>query len=145
MKTSAKGIKLIKEWEGFSAVIYKCPAGKNTIGYGHVVRRGETFVQPMTKKQATDLLRIDLVEREDKLCKLLKVLLNQNQFDALISFAYNVGLSAFKSSTLLKKINQNDHSAACDEFGRWVNIKGVRSEGLVRRRRSESLLYATPL
>ena len=103
MKTSQNGINLIKKYEGCRLTAYKCPAGLWTIGYGHTknVKSG----QKITQKQAENFLKQDLKTFEKGVEKAVKVRLNQNQFDALVSFAYNCGLGALKTSTLLRKLN----------------------------------------
>jgi lysozyme len=146
MKTSISGLEMIKKHEGFRAKPYLCPANVPTIGYGATYYLNGTNVSmtdgSISKSQATDLLK-KMVERyEQGVERYLQVEVNQNQFDALVSFAYNLGLGAFKSSTLLKKINVDP----CDpdiayQFKRWVRANGIKLEGLVRRRDEEAKLY----
>lgn len=140
MKTSAAGIALIKRFEGFSAVPYKCPADKWTIGYGHVILPHETFTH-ISEQEATDLLMRDLVSREQAVMLLVKVPLTQGQFDALVSFVYNLGSGAFRNSTLLKRLNERNYKAAADNFQRWVYAKNRKLPGLVRRRAAEWALF----
>lgn len=140
MKTSQAGIALIKRFEGFSSVPYKCPAGKMTIGYGHVIQPGESF-QHITEQEATELLLRDLVKYETAVSLLVKVPLTPGQFDALVSFTYNLGPSALKSSTLLKRLNEGQYEVAGDNFQRWVNVNGKPMNGLVRRRAAEWALF----
>lgn len=139
MKISAQGIELIKEFEGCRLAAYKCPAGLWTIGYGHTrsVKRGMII----TATQAEQYLRIDLQPAETVLnCKLKS--LTQQQFDALCSFIYNVGVGTFLSSTLFRKIqvNSNDSTIA-DELMRYKYAGGKIINGLIRRRRAEVELY----
>ena len=141
MKTSDKGIGLIKRFEGLRLKAYLCPAGKPTIGYGHTkdVKLGDVI----TEEEAEQLLREDLIVVENEINR-HNLNLNQNQFDALVSFVYNVGIGNFRTSTLLKKIkaNPNDKTIA-NEFKRWVYSNGKRLPGLVKRREEEAELYFT--
>lgn len=139
MQTSQRGIDLIKKWEGFSSEVYICPAGKETIGYGHLVKGGENF-DYITRGHAESILREDVGFAENAVNRLVKVELTQGQFDALVSFVYNLGEGQFKSSTLLKKINASDDSAIM-EFGRWVFAGGKKLKGLVKRRAEEAMLF----
>jgi len=141
MKTSQKGLTLIKKFEGFSDKEYICPAGKPTIGYGHVILPSEHFPSSITKEEAETLLKKDLQPREKSLNKLLKVSINQNQFDALISLIYNIGVNNFKQSTLLKFINDKLFDKIPDQFRRWKYINKVISKGLLNRREEEIKLW----
>lgn len=146
MKTSDRGIGLIKQFEGFSANVYVCPAGKKTVGYGHVVRKNESFSESLTESMATDLLIEDLSSRyEPPILGLVDVPMTQNQFDALVCFVFNVGAANFESSTLLKKLNKEDYTGAADEFLKWTKatVNGVKKElaGLVKRRNAERDLF----
>ena len=139
MKTSPKGIALIKEFEGLRLKAYKCPGGVWTIGYGHT-----TGVKPgmvISEAQAEEYLKVDLIAFERYLNG-LGLALNQNQFDALISFIYNVGTGNFSNSTLLRKVRANPQDdSIMDEFLRWVYSKGRVLPGLQRRRLAEMKLY----
>ena len=139
MKTSPKGIALIKEFEGLRLKAYQCPGGVWTIGYGHTA--GVKPGMLITKTQAEEYLKADLIAFERYLNG-LGLALNQNQFDALISFIYNVGTGNFSNSTLLRKVivNPQDNSIM-DEFLRWVYSKGRVLPGLQRRRLAEMKLY----
>ena len=107
MKISQEGIdQLIKSYEGLSLKPYFCPAGKLTIGYGHVMLKGEK-IEPITLQQAEQLLLNDLSKFNQAVNDLVKVPINQSQFDALVSLCYNIGIEAFKQSTLLKKLNSH--------------------------------------
>ena len=142
MKTSDKGIALIKHAEGFAPTPYFCPAGKRTIGYGHVILPGEEFPSHITEAEATALLIKDLAERfEPAVEKLVTVDLKQGQFDALISFAFNLGPGNLKSSTLLKKLNAGDYGGAANEFMKWTRAAGKVLPGLVKRRAEEKELF----
>jgi lysozyme len=145
MTTGQGGRNLIMSFESFSPTVYICPAGKPTIGYGHRVLKGEIFNGPITKAQALDLLALDLAVAELDIGGLVKVPLNQFQFDALVCLAFNIGLGNFDSSTLLKKLNAGDYMGAADEFPRWdkAHVKGVLTQvkGLTRRRAAERALF----
>ena len=139
MKTSPKGIALIKEFEGLRLKAYKCPGGVWTIGYGHTdgVRPG----MAISERQAEDFLKAELIAFE-KYLNDLRLAINQNQFDALISFIYNVGTGNFSSSTMLRKVKTNPlDNSIMDEFLRWVYSKGRVLPGLQRRRLAEMKLY----
>ena len=139
MRTSPKGIALIKEFEGLRLKAYKCPGGVWTIGYGHTAGVKPGMV--ITENQAEEYLKADLIAFE-KYLNGLGLALNQNQFDALISFIYNVGTGNFSSSTLLRKIKLNPQdNSIIDEFLKWVYSKGRVLPGLQRRRLAEMKLY----
>ena len=139
MKTSHKGIALIKEFEGLRLKAYKCPGGVWTIGYGHTAGVRPEMV--ITEAQAEDFLREDLFSCENAVNN-QKLSINQNQFDALVSLIYNIGIGNFQKSTLLRKarVNPNDNSIM-DEFLKWVYSKGRVLPGLQRRRLAEMKLY----
>lgn len=139
MKTSDKGINLIKAHEGLVLTAYKCPADIWTIGYGHTkdVKPGQTI----TALQADEFLKQDL-QMFEKAVNAHNLNINQNQFDALVSFTYNVGPGNLQKSTLLKKVklNVSDPTIAI-EFAKWNKGGGRILPGLVKRRESESKLY----
>lgn len=139
MKTSTNGINLIKKYEGCYLKAYKCPAGVWTIGYGHTgnIKSG----MKITRKQAGAYLKKDLVTFENAVRKYVKVPINQNQFDALVSFSFNCGVGALKTSTLLKKLNKKDYSGAANEFLRWNKSNGKVLNGLTKRRKEERKLF----
>jgi len=140
MKTSDKGINLIKEFEGFSSKPYLCPAGKWTIGYGwtHGVTKDS---KPITEAEATKLLADGLNSYEIGVLDCVDVDLQQCEFDALVSFAYNLGVHALRGSTLLKKLNEGDYEAAADQFLRWNKASGKVLAGLTRRREAEREMF----
>lgn len=138
--TSLRGIALIKHFESFSATVYTCPAGKMTIGYGHLVRKIDRITPPITREQADALLRNDLAPVEIYLSAVLPEL-KHNEGDALASFAFNVGLGAFEKSTLLQKIKAGDKPGAAAEFGRWVHAGDKVLPGLVTRRKAERDMF----
>ena len=138
MKTSNKGIELIKQHEGVRLKAYKCPAGVWTIGYGHTTDVFEG--KEITADEAEELLRGDLITAETEVNKVPG--LNQNQFDALVSFTFNLGIGSFRRSTLRKTILENTADLRITKFfGQWVYAKGVMLPGLVRRRKEEAELY----
>lgn len=139
MKIDINGLNLIKHFEGLWLRAYKCPANIWTIGYGHTT--GVCPDDVITEDQAISLLRKDIAESERAVNQYVHVPLTQNQFDALVSFVFNLGVGNFSTSTLLKKINAGDYDGAAREFGRWVNAGGKALPGLVRRRKAESALF----
>lgn len=143
MKTGKEGKNLIKMYEGFSAFAYLCPAGVMTIGFGTTRINGKPVSQnqKITIDEANVLLEQDLKKFEDSINSLVKVDLMQNQFDALVSFVYNLGAENFKKSTLLKKINAGEFSEAAEEFLKWNKAKGKVLPGLTRRREAEKTLF----
>ena len=139
MKTSNVGIELIKKYEGCVLKAYKCPSGVWTIGYGHT--NGVKSGMQITKAQALDYLKQDLSIYEKAVTKYVKVPLNQNQFDALVSFSFNCGAGALKTSTLLQKLNSSNYNGAANEFLKWNKSNGKVLNGLVRRREEEKELF----
>ncbi len=139
MKISSNGIDLIKQFEGLKLKAYLCPANVWTIGYGHTknVKANECI----SEKTALNFLKNDLIIFEDSINNLVKVNLNQNQFDALVSFVFNIGISNFKKSTILKLINMSDFNLASQQFDKWIYINGKISKGLVKRRQIEKSLF----
>lgn len=147
-KTSLKGVELIKKYEGFRSKPYKCEAGVATIGYGATYYPNGQKVKltdpAIDEKHASILLEAMLNPYEKAVDSYCRDDINQNQFDALVSFAYNLGNSALKSSTLLKKVNANPNDKTIrNEFLKWVNADGKRLKGLVIRRTDEADLYFT--
>lgn len=140
MKISKLGLDLIKFFEGFSAVPYLCQGGYWTIGYGHKLLRGETL-REVTKDQALDILKADVNETEIALQRLIFVDLKQHQYDALVSFVYNIGTGAFQRSTLRQKLHREEFEAAAEEFLRWTFASGKLSKGLAKRREAERKLF----
>jgi lysozyme len=139
-KLNQAGLDLIKSFEGLSLTAYDDGTGVLTIGYGHTgsdVYSGEHI----TQQQAEDLLKKDLQTFETGVQKLVTVPLNPNQFAALVSFAYNVGLSALSGSTLLSLLNQGNYPGAADEFPKWDRAGGQELPGLLRRREAERSLF----
>lgn len=140
MKISNNGLELIKKFEGCQLTAYKCPAGVWTIGYGHT---GKDVIPGMvvTLHQAEELLKKDVRPAEDTINR-ENLDLNQNQFDALVSFVYNLGAGNFRSSTLLKMLKINPCSPNIrTELGKWCKVKGSTLPGLALRRKKEADLY----
>jgi lysozyme len=142
-KTGIAGKKLIKEFEGFRALAYLCPANVWTIGYGTTRINGRPVSSGMkiTTEEAEDLLEEDLKQFEDAVNQNVLVELTQNEFDALVCFVYNVGAGNFKSSTLLKKVNAQDFLGASLEFKKWNKANKKVLPGLTRRREAERKLF----
>ncbi|HEI8866100.1 TPA: lysozyme [Serratia odorifera] len=144
MQISNAGISLIKEFEGCRLKAYQDSVGVWTIGYGWTQPVDGRKIGPgMVIDQATAerLLKCGLVQYEQGVNQLVKVIITQGQFDALVSFAYNLGLRSLSTSTLLRKLNNGDTQGAADEFGRWVNAGGKRLDGLVTRRAAERRMF----
>ena len=140
MNVSEKGIDLIKQFEGCRLAAYKCPGGVWTIGYGHTGIDVSPDLE-ITQQEAERLLKSDLIIHCNNVEKLVKVPLNQNQFDALVSLEYNIGYGAFKNSTLLKLLNEKKYKEAAEQFERWKYAGGKVLAGLVRRREKEKALF----
>lgn len=139
MQTSESGIKFIRDHEGCVLTAYQDGGGVWTIGVGHT--RGVKAGQAITKAQADAFLADDIAPVETCINQSVEVALNQNQFDALASFIFNVGETAFKKSTLLKKLNAGDYRGAADQFTRWVYDNNVFVQGLYNRRVDEKALF----
>jgi len=144
MQISNKGLELIKEFEEFRSKAYLCPAKIPTIGYGCTFYANGKKVslkdKGLSKEEAIKLL-IVVIDREFDINPLIKVNITQNQFDALTSFAYNVGIGNFINSTLLKKVNEKDFKGASAEFPKWIRANGKVLKGLVNRRAKERELF----
>lgn len=136
---SLAGIELIKSWEGLRTKAYLCPGNVWTIGYGHTRTARSGMI--IDESLAEQLLQKDLEVYEDAVRKYVTKPTNQNQFDALVSFVFNVGVNAFMRSTLLKKLNAGDYRGAANEFHRWTLADGQRLQGLIARREDESNLF----
>ena len=144
MQTSDKGIALIKQFEGCKLTAYQDSVGVWTIGYGWTQPvDGKPIRAGMTIKQETAerLLKTGLVSYEIDVSRLVKVSLTQGQFDALVSFTYNLGARSLSTSTLLRKLNAGDYAGAADEFLRWNKAGGKVLSGLNRRREAERALF----
>lgn len=136
LKISDKGIELITSFEGLRLKTYRCAAGVLTIGYGHT---GPGVVEGLsiTKEEAVELFKRDISRFEEGVSRAVVIALQQHEFDALVSLAYNIGLGAFRGSTLLRMLNEQNRTRAADEFLKWNKVKGVEAKGLTARRRKE--------
>lgn len=142
-RISAAGLALVKQWEGCELVSYKDVAGVWTIGYGHTSSAGIPYVKPgmrINAVEAEEILKSDLRKFEERVERLVKVPLTDNQFAVLVSFDFNTG--ALHKSTLLKKLNAGDYDAVPGELMKWVNAGGKKVKGLVNRRSAEAGLWA---
>lgn len=139
-----EGLNLIKRFEGFSPTIYICPAGYPTIGYGHVVLLGEQsrFDSGILREEAAELLRRDVRIAESAVLRLIKTPLADGQFDALVSFTFNLCAGALQRSSLRTKVNRGEHGDIPVELMKWVWSAGRKLPGLMRRRQAEGALYS---
>jgi lysozyme len=140
---SERGIDLIASFEGFVPHPYDDPVGYATVGYGHLLHKSRVTDADrrhwgtLTPEQGKALLRKDVARFEKAVRRLVKTRITQGQFDALVSFAYNVGEGALAGSTLLRRLNAGDKHGAADEFLKWDVAGGQHLPGLARRRRAE--------
>lgn len=140
MEISEKGINFIKEVEGCELKAYKCSSGVWTIGYGHTgtdIKQGKEI----SLEKAERYLKNDLIRFCKAVNDLVTVELTQNQFDALVSFVFNVGVGAFSSSTMLRLLNEKKYKDAANQFDRWIYSGGKVSDGLIRRRKMEKSYF----
>ena len=136
------GIDLIRHFEGFSASIYKDSAGYPSIGVGHLIRPSESFSEPITEQEAEELLKKDLWTAERAVLRLTKVPLEDNQYNALTSFVFNVGSGAYQRSTLRARINRLELTEeTADEFLKWIFAGKRIIKGLLRRRIAERDMF----
>ena len=131
-----EGLNLIKRFEGFEPEIYLDAAGLPTIGYGHLIRPGEhkMFENGISEVAAQALLAKDVWSAERSVLRLISVPLDDGQFDALVSFTFNLGGGALQRSTLRRKVNREEHHEVPEQLMRWVWAGGRRLRGLIRRR-----------
>ena len=150
MKISQEGIDLIKHYEGCPTndngmvVSYRCAANKTTIGFGSLKLKDGSPVQDgmtITKQEAEDLLAHELNEYEGYINDMVKVPLKQNEFDSLVSWVFNLGPTSLKNSTLLRVLNEGKYHEVPEQIKRWNKVNGVPNEGLIKRRKSEALLF----
>lgn len=134
-------IDLVKYFEGFRSRVYLCAGGYPTIGYGHLIRSGEDFSLGISREQAEILLARDLQFSELAVLRLTKVPLSDGQFDALVSFVFNLGSGCYQRSTLRKKVNREEHLDASNTFWMYRRAGGKILNGLVLRREAERKLY----
>lgn len=147
MRMSRNGLELLKEWEGCILHIYKDAAGLATIGIGHLLtesdKKSGRFDKGITMEQALDLLAKDVAPAEEAVNKAVTVPLSQNQFDTLVSFAFNVGCGGFRSSTALKMVNEGRFEDVPEWLAKWNKAGGKVCDGLIVRRRNEIKLWET--
>lgn len=146
MKLNNSGYNLITEFEGFSAKPYLCSAKIPTIGYGNTYypdgKRVTMLDKEITRMQAFEMFKFIADKFASTVSKLVKTPLNQNQFNALVSLAYNIGTGNFASSTLLKKVNINHNDRSIElEFKKWNKVNKKEVAGLTRRRNYEANIY----
>jgi lysozyme len=155
MKLSTEGRKFLIAREGMKLHPYRDLAGHLTIGAGHKITTSELssgkiyindiavrYSNGITAEQSMDLLTQDARFAEDAISRYVTVAINQNQFDSLVSWVFNVGIGAFKNSTLLKRLNQGNYSAVPEQMKRWKYAGGQVMQGLVNRRQEEARLWA---
>lgn len=138
-RINADGLALIKEYEGLHLKPYRCPAGIWTVGYGHT--RGVMDGMTITAQEAEELLQDDLRMIERAVCRLVRVKLSDNQFSALVCFAFNVGVGSFERSTLLRLLNRGWYDQVPAQLLRWNRAGGEALGGLTRRRIAEGQLW----
>jgi lysozyme len=140
-----KGLTLLKDFEGFSPEPYKDIAGVWTIGFGSIYGSDSKRVtkehKSLTREEALKLVERDLKITEDRIARLVKVEVNENQFSALCSFVYNIGSGAFQRSTARMKLNRKNYKGCADEFLRWKYANKRIIPGLLRRRKAERNLF----
>lgn len=148
MKTSEAGLQIIKNSESCHLTAYLCPAGFWTIGWGSIryadggrVEKGDVI----TQEQADTELASDVGDSERIITRNVRVPLNQNQFDALVSFVYNIGAANFIASSLIRVLNAGNYAFAAEQFSRWTYANKVKLEGLVKRRAAERELFLSPM
>lgn len=141
-RSSKDGIAFIALWEGYEPFPYKDVAGYPTIGHGHLIKPGEHFEGPLLPPAAFELLEKDARSTERGINKLIGPPLFQYQCDPVISFSFNLGVGAFKGSTMLRLINAERHAEVPAQFKRWVNAGGKEVKGLVLRRAAEASKYS---
>ena len=146
MKISSKGLSIIKKFEGYSSTSYLCPAGISTIGYGSTYYENGTRVtlddKSISKALAEQILEYQVSKVYGAAVnRYVNVPLTQNQFDAITSLAYNIGVGNLQRSTLLRKLNQGKYKKAAKEFSKWRRSGGKVLKGLVKRRKAETDLF----
>ncbi len=144
MQVTEEGLALIKRFEGFRADAYRCPAGVWTIGYGHTSAAGPpavTGAMTITRAEADEILRRDVDEFAREVAASLRVPLDDRQFSALVSFAYNVGITNFRKSSALAAVNARDLESVPRRLQLWNKARGRVLPGLVKRRAAEAQLF----
>jgi len=145
MKTSPNGLQLIRKYEGYKSTPYRCPAGLYTVGYGHVIGNGlqlpDEWNRTLSLGEINELLRTDLARFERGVLRYCPVYLTQSQFDALVSFSFNLGLGVLQRSTLRQKILRKDGEGAAKELLRYDKVGGRPLKGLTNRRIAEYRMF----
>ena len=144
MKLNQTGLDLIKKYEGFRSHAYRDAVGVWTIGYGHTSMAGAPRVKPglrISRQQGEDILARDVAKFARKIRPMIQVELNDNQFSALVSFSYNVGVGGFRRSSVLQRVNAGRFDAVPNRLSLWVKAGGRTLKGLVRRRAAEGELF----
>lgn len=144
MHMTEEGLALIRRFEGFRGEAYRCPAGIWTIGYGHTSAAGPPRVEPgmtMSEAEAARVLARDVERFAKEVRAALAREVSPAQFSALVSFAFNVGMGAFRTSSVLKRVNDGDFDAVPERLKLWVKAKGRTFPGLVRRRAAEAEMF----
>jgi lysozyme len=145
MRMTKAGLDLIKQWEGFRAKAYRCPAGVWTIGFGHTSMAGKPDVKQgmvISKAEGERILLNDLKVYEAGVRSVIKVNLTPNQYSAAVSLCYNIGVGAFRRSSVARFCNRGQWKNAADAFALWNKAGGRVLPGLVRRRAAEAALFA---
>ena len=141
MRISQNGVEFIKQKEGIKLTEYLDVAGKPTIGVGHLIRPGEKFPHLLNMDKVDSLLRDDLSRIEAVVNEYVEVKIDQNQFDALCSLTFNIGTSAFITSTFLKLLNEGHILKSADAMLHWDHVGKMESPGLLQRRKDEAKLF----
>lgn len=141
LQISKNMIEKIKKFEGLRLSVYLCPAGVQTIGYGHTRNYPYSKDYKITEEQAEKYLYDDLKKFENSIKKLVKVPLSQCQYDALVSLIFNIGATNFRNSTLLKYLNNSEYNLAAEQFERWIYSNGKKLDGLIARRKAEKEIF----
>ena len=139
MNISQEGLSLIKKFEGCELKAYRCPANVLTIGYG--ITKNVTENMEISQEEADEMLNEEITEYEEYVNNMVKVPLEQNQFDSLCAWVYNLGPTNLEKSTLLKLLNAGDYHLIPSQIRRWNKAGGETLKGLIRRREAESLLF----
>tara|TARA_X000001382_G_scaffold129914_1_gene123186 strand:- start:1245 stop:1688 length:444 start_codon:yes stop_codon:yes gene_type:complete len=139
MHISAEGLSLIKKFEGCELKAYRCAANVLTIGYGTI--KNVTEGMEITQEEAETLLQEEMHEYEGYINDMVKVPLEQHQFDAMVSWVFNLGSGNLSSSTLLKKLNNSEYDEVPAQIRRWNKAGGKVLDGLIRRREAEALMF----
>jgi lysozyme len=142
-RLSPRGKSLIKSWEKLMLTAYKDQGGKDTIGWGHLMKKGEP--RTINLAQAEQLLADDLAWVGEALYSTIKVPVSQDEYDALYSLVFNIGETKWRKSTLLRKLNMEDYRGAALQFPAWIYVGGKKSKGLENRRKHEQSIFVSAL